>query len=207
MQSSTYLSRTAFACPLFEDIFPNEQLFFNAYGLSDSTKLLPLALPHRILDLDLGRVSGVASVEERHAVSFSETHVSPFVRAEEYFETQPQIADGRVGLWLDVEGHADLALAGFGPYLAERVDVALVEIEYDDLYERGANANAVLGQLKKAGLEVCYRDFMNVGQCNVLAVSERAAAVVGEINADARHFYEGITGRYLQMTADDQATP
>jgi len=68
---------------------------------------LPLALPTRILDLDLGRVSGVASVEDRDAVRPSEVHVAAFARAESYFETQPQIAEGSVGLWLDVEGHAD----------------------------------------------------------------------------------------------------
>lgn len=186
-----------FASPGFEEIFSNEQLYFNAYGLSDTTTLLPLTLPRRILDLDLGRVSGVASVEDRHVASSPEIHVAAFARAETYFETQPQIAEGPVGLWLDVEGHADLALSGFGDYLGERVDVALVEIEYDDLYARGANAGTVLRQLKDAGLEVFYRDFMNVGQCNVLAVSERAAAVVAEVNTEAQSFYAGISDRYM----------
>ena len=83
----------AFASPGFEEIFPNERLFFNAYGLSALTTLLPLALPRRILDLDLGRVSGVASVEDRDAVSSSEVHVAAFARAESYFEIQPQIAE------------------------------------------------------------------------------------------------------------------
>ena len=197
----------AFASPGFEEIFPNERLFFNAYGLSDATTLLPLALPRRILDLDLGRVSGVASVEDRDAVSSSEVHVAAFARAESYFEIQPQIAEGSVGLWLDVEGHADLALTGFGDCLPERIDVALVEIEYDDLYARGANASTVLKQLRDAGLEICYRDFMNVGQCNVLAVSERVVAVVEEVNADAQRFYGEISDRYAQRSDAEPLDP
>lgn len=76
--------------------------------------------------------------------------------------------------------------------------MALVEIEYDDLYARGANAGTVLKQLRDAGLEICYRDFMNVGQCNVLAVSERVASVIEEVNTDAQRFYGEISDRYAQ---------
>ena len=194
-----------FASPGFEELFSNERLFFNAYGLSDATTLMPLALPRKVLSLDLGRVSGIASVEHSHAVSSAETHVAAFARAESYFETQPQIAKGPVGLWLDVEGHADLALTGFGKYLADRIDVALIEIEYDNLYARGANADIVLEQLQKSGLKVCYRDFMNHGQCNILAVSQRAASVIKEADTDARRFYKQITDRYAHP--DSPETP
>lgn len=197
-----------FACPLFEEIFSNEKLFLNGYGLSDTTRVLPLSLPRSFLGRDLGRVSGIASVEGRNWVSSAETHVVAVARADAYFENQPQIAEGPVGLWLDVEGHADAALAGFGRHLAERIDVVLVEVEYEDLYERGGNAGTVIAQLHAAGMHICYRDFMNTGQCNLLAVSDRALNTVDKSNEDALRFYGEITDRYAAPEASgDVPTP
>ena len=83
--------------------------------------------------------------------------------------------------------------------------MALIEIEYDNLYARGANADIVLEQLQESGLKVCYRDFMNQGQCNILAVSQRATSVVKKADTDARRFYKQITDRYAHP--DNPETP
>jgi len=71
--------------------------------------------------------------------------------------------------WIDVEGNADRVLEGFGRVL-DAVQVALVEVENRRWWDREPSRERVVTALRDAGLEVVGRDWMTVGQHNVLVM-------------------------------------
>lgn len=143
-----------------EDI-THPRLRLNTFALGNEPKVC------QSFYIPTNEVTGVSSLNV-HSVYGYERVVGVSVQTASNYLRHAGI-EGGIAAWIDVEGNADLVLQGFGKNI-DAIQVALVEVETNDYYNRYPSYNAVIDILKHSQLEIVGRDWMNDGQFNLLLV-------------------------------------
>lgn len=118
------------------------------------------------------RTTGKSSLLKRDEDARYRTVTVPAVTLDDHLTRHAP--DGRVALWIDVEGAASTVLKGAARTL-ERTDLVVVEVEGFGFWQDQALALAVLRQLQAAGLQPVLRDReYNDAQFNVICLRATA---------------------------------
>lgn len=193
--------------PNFSDLSPNSRLSFNPFALSDCAGASRFTIVDSVGAGETlnKRVSGMSSLEDIESgystlYGTANTHVvvAATVTGEEYVKLRG-LEGERTALWIDVEGHAPQVLAGFGQAL-DSVQIVHCEVETVADYTGRATADAVVGTLRRHGLEVMFRDYQYYGRFNILAVRPDTAAmsaVAGDLDLQAFRQQVAKTSRTL----------